>query len=60
MAAPKSNISQSPQHHLFKPLGPKLLKDILERKSILFVEVLKLDFRVLCQPTIKLLHKNVL
>ncbi len=34
-------------------------KDILEKKSILLVEVLKLDFRVLCQPTIDIKGRQV-
>ncbi len=41
----------------FEPLGPK--KNILERKSILRVKVLKLDFRVLCQPTTGLWHIKI-
>ncbi len=34
-------------------------KYILERKSILLVKVLKLDFRVLCQPTISQAAKRI-
>ncbi len=40
-----------PGHFLGIPDFPHI-RGILERKSILLVDVLKLDFRVLCQPTI--------
>ncbi len=47
---PKANIAFS------NPQDPD--KNILERKSILLVKVLKLDLKVLCQPTTVEPHFN--